>query len=173
MSGKSSEKRPEASLIRDASGDYVATRFLVTEAEILTTAEAIIAQRFQRQGRLRSAADSKRFLRSKLLLQVHELFACLFLDNRNGIIAFEVLFQGTIDGCSVHPRHVLKRALDHNCAAVIFAHQHPSGEPEPSGADEQITYRLQEALALIDVRVLDHLVIGATATVSFAERGLL
>ncbi len=173
MSGKSSEHQPEISLVRDASGDYVATRFLVSEAEILATAEAIIEQRFLRQGCLQSAADSKAFLRSKLLLQAYEQFACLFLDNRNGIIAFEVLFQGTIDGCSVHPRHVLKRALDHNCAAVIFAHQHPSGEPEPSRADEQITHRLKEALALIDVRVLDHLVIGATDIVSLAELGMV
>lgn len=119
----------EASLIRDASGDYIATRFLLSEAEILATAEAIIEQRFLREDCLQSVADSKRFLRAKLVLQDHEQFGCLFLDNRHRVIAWEVLFNGTIDGCSVHPREVVKRALAYNCAAIIFAHQHPSGAP--------------------------------------------
>jgi DNA repair protein RadC len=164
---------PTTSLIREASGDYIATRFLLSEAEILATAEAIIEWRFLREEQLQSAADTRRFLRAKLVTQDHEQFGCLFLDNRHRVIAWEVLFHGTIDGCSVYPREVVKRALYHNCAAVILAHQHPSGEPEPSRADEQLTRRLQEALALIDVRVLDHIVVGASDTVSFAERGLL
>lgn len=164
---------PAHALIRDASGDYLTTRFLLSEAEILATAEAIIERRFRREARLQSAADTVRFLRAKLVTQEHEQFGCLFLDNRHRVMAWEVLFHGTIDACSVYPRTVVKRALQHNCAAVILAHQHPSGEPEPSRADEQITRRLEEALALIDVRLLDHIVIGATASVSFAERGLL
>ena len=173
MSRKSVKKAPATSLIRDTSGDYIATCFLLSEAEILATAEAIIERRFLREDQLQSVADTTRFLRAKLVTQEHEQFGCLFLDNRHRVIAWEVLFNGTIDACSVYPRAVVKRALQYNCAAVILAHQHPSGEPEPSRADEQITVRLREALALIDVRVLDHIVIGATATVSFAERGLL
>jgi DNA repair protein RadC len=122
---------PEASLIRDASGDYIATRFLLSEAEILATAEAIIERRFLRQDQLRSAADTKRFLRAKLVNHDHEQFGCLFLDSRHRVIAWEVLFNGTIDGCSVHPRQVVKRALAHNCAAVIFAHNTRAGSLSP------------------------------------------
>jgi DNA repair protein RadC len=97
---------------------------------------------------------------------------CLFLDNRNRVITFEKMFYGTIDGASVYPREVVRMALKTNAAAVIFAHNHPSGVAEPSQADEQITQRLKEALALVDIRVLDHLIVG-DEVVSFAERGLL
>jgi DNA repair protein RadC len=103
----------------------------------------------------------------------HEVFACLFLDNKNRVIQYEELFYGTIDSSAVHPRQVVKRALYHNAAAAIVAHNHPSGVAEPSRADELITLRLKEALALIDVRLLDHIVIGDGQTVSLAERGLL
>ncbi|MCB1733689.1 MAG: DNA repair protein RadC [Gammaproteobacteria bacterium] len=102
-----------------------------------------------------------------------EVFACYFLDVRQRLIAFEELFTGTIDGASVHPRVVVCRALELNAAAVIFLHNHPSGVAEPSGADMAITRRLKEALSLVDVRTLDHLVVGADEPVSFAERGLL
>jgi DNA repair protein RadC len=102
----------------------------------------------------------------------YEVFACLFLDTRHRVIAFEELFRGTIDGASVHPRELVRRALEHNAAAVILAHNHPSGVAEPSAADRQITTRLKDALALVDVRVLDHCVVG-DEIVSFAERGLL
>ena len=102
-----------------------------------------------------------------------EAFGCLFLDNRHRLIAFEILFHGTVDGASVHPREVVKRALEHNSAAVIFAHNHPSGVAEPSQADELITRRLRDALALVDIRVLDHVIVGLERCVSFAERGLL
>jgi DNA repair protein RadC len=101
------------------------------------------------------------------------VFACLFLDNRHRVIAFEELFRGTIDGASVHPREVVKHALHHNAAALILAHNHPSGVAEPSRADVQITRRLVAALGLVDIRVLDHLVIGDTEAVSLAERGQL
>ena len=101
------------------------------------------------------------------------MFACLFLDTRHRIITYEELFRGTIDGASVHPREVVRRALQHNAAAVIFAHNHPSGVAEPSQADQRLTRRLSEALGLIDVRVLDHLVIGDHAAVSFAQRGMI
>ena len=121
---------------------------------------------------LSSPADSRAYVKLQLAAYPHEVFACLFLDNRNRVIAFDKLFRGTIDGASVYPREVVKAALKHNAAAVIFAHNHPSGVAEPSAADEQITKRLKDALALIDVRVLDHLVVGEDV-ISFAERGLL
>lgn len=122
---------------------------------------------------LDSVAATRRYLTAKLRHQPHEVFACLFLDNRHRMIRYEELFQGTIDGASVHPRQVVRRALHHNAAALILAHNHPSGVAEPSRADEQITRRLKDALGLIDVRVLDHFVIGDGQAVSFAERGLL
>ena len=105
--------------------------------------------------------------------QERETFACLFLDNRHRLIAVEDLFLGTIDGASVHPREVVKRALQVNAAALILAHNHPSGVAEPSQADELITVRLRDALALVDIRVLDHIVVGGGSCVSFAERGLM
>lgn len=114
----------------------------------------------------------RQFLLTRLRDMPFEVFACLFLDNRHRVIAFEELFRGTIDGAQVHPREVVKRALDHNAAAVIFAHNHPSGIAEPSGADRHITSRLVDALALVDIRVLDHFVVGDTV-VSFAEQGLI
>jgi DNA repair protein RadC len=102
-----------------------------------------------------------------------EIFSVLYLDNRHRVISFDEVFRGTIDGASVHPREVVKLALARNAAAVILAHNHPSGVAEPSQADELITARLREALALVDIRVLDHLVVGGSAVVSFVERGLL
>jgi DNA repair protein RadC len=99
------------------------------------------------------------------------VFGCLFLDNRHRVIAFEELFRGSIDGASVHPREVVRRCLAHNAAAVILAHNHPSGVAEPSAADRAITLRLREALELIDVRLLDHFVIGDGKPTSLAQRG--
>lgn len=113
------------------------------------------------------------FLRAKLRHHSREVFAVMFLDNQNRLIAYEELFFGTIDGAAVYPREILMRALQHKSVAVIFAHNHPSGIAEPSQADRRITQRLQAALELIDVRVLDHMVVGDTHVVSFAERGLL
>ena len=116
---------------------------------------------------------TREYLRARLRDRDHEVFCCMFLDNRHRIIAFEEVFRGTIDGASVHPRDVVKLALARNAAAVILAHNHPSGIAEPSQADELITGRLRDALALVDIRVLDHIVVGDGSTVSFAERGLL
>lgn len=121
---------------------------------------------------LTSPEASKEYVKLQLATYEHEVFACLWMDNRNRVIAFEKLFRGTIDGASVYPREVVKAALNHNAAAVIFAHNHPSGVAEPSRSDEMITKRLKSALELIDVRVLDHLVVG-DEVISFAERGLL
>ncbi len=116
---------------------------------------------------------TRRFLVARMRDLPHEVFACLFLDNRHRVIAFEELFRGTLDGASVHPREVVKATLRHNAAALILAHNHPSGVAEPSDADRLITRRLREALGLVDVRVLDHFVVGDGYAVSFAERGWL
>ena len=122
---------------------------------------------------LESPAATRNFLVAQLRDLPYEVFCCLFLDNRHRLIAFQELFRGTIDGASVHPREVVREALCRNAAAVILAHNHPSGVAEPSQADELITLRLREALALVDIRVLDHLIVGDSRCVSFAERGLL
>ncbi len=121
---------------------------------------------------LENPAHTMRYLSARLRHYPYEVFAGLFLDNRHRVIAFEELFKGTIDGASVHPREVVRQALAHNAAALIFAHNHPSGVAEPSSADVNITRKLKEALGLIDVRVLDHIVVG-DESVSLAERGLL
>lgn len=127
----------------------------------------------QREEILTNPGDTRNYLKARLRAYPHEVFACLFLDNRHRIICFEELFTGTIDGASVHPREVVRRAIYHNAAALIFAHNHPSGIAEPSHSDRLITQRLKDALALIDVRVLDHIVVGDAEVVSFAERGLI
>jgi len=128
--------------------------------------------RLQTRDALCSPADTRRFLIAQLRDYPHEVFAILFLDNRNRLLSFDKMFYGTIDGASVYPREVVRMALKHNAAAVILAHNHPSGVAEPSMADEQITQRLKDALALIDVRVLDHMIVGDDV-MSFAERGML
>ncbi len=116
---------------------------------------------------------SARYLKSRLCAYPYEVFACLFLDNRHRVIAFEELFRGSIGGASVHPREVVRRCLVHNAASLILAHNHPSGVNEPSQDDRTITLRLRDALALIDVRVLDHIIVGDGEPISLAERGWL
>lgn len=116
---------------------------------------------------------TREFVRMRLRDLPYEVFCCVYLDNRHRVIGFEELFRGTIDGASVHPREVLRHALARNAAAIILVHNHPSGLAEPSQADELITRRLKEALSLVDIRVLDHLVVGDAVCESFAERGLL
>jgi len=122
---------------------------------------------------LSSPAQVRQYLSAQLRHQPREVFAVLFLDNQHRLIAYDELFFGTIDGASVYPREVVKKALARNAAAVILAHNHPSGVAEPSQADQRITERLQAALNLVDVRVLDHMVVGDEEVVSFAERGLI
>jgi len=122
---------------------------------------------------LTNPRTTRDYLRARLRDLDHEVFCCLFLDNRHRVIGFEELFRGTLDGATVHPREVVKRALAHNAAAVILAHNHPSGVAEPSQADELITRRLKDSLALVDIRVLDHLVVGDSHCESMAERGLM
>jgi len=122
---------------------------------------------------LTSPQNTQEYLTTKLRDIDHEVFACLYLDNRHSVIKFKILFNGTIDGASVYSREVVKQALKYNAAAVIFAHNHPSGVAEPSHADELLTQRLVEALKLVDIRVLDHIIVGNGRCVSFAERGLI
>jgi len=139
---------------------------------VLEMAKRHLFEQLTRGDALSSPAQTRQFLMAELSDYPHEVFACLFLDNRNRVIVFEKMFFGTIDGASVYPREVVRLALKKNAAAVIFAHNHPSGVAEPSQADENITQRLKQALSLVDIRVLDHFVIG-DEVVSFAERGLL
>ncbi len=141
-----------------------------------------LAERYLREGLeqapcLSDAEQTKRYLRTRLDGYEREVFACLFLNAQHCVVAFEELFFGTVDGASVHPREVLKAALRHNAAAVIVAHNHPSGIAEPSAADVRVTGRLKAALDVVDVRLLDHIVVGRPGagpeTVSLAERGLI
>lgn len=156
-------------LIRDANGGYAPA----PSDAILDAARHVIESKVQRGESFTSPEAVKDFLCMKLAGFEHEVFAILMLDNQHRLISYNEMFRGTIDSASVHPREVVKAALAANAGAVIMAHNHPSGHPEPSPADRHITKRLTEALALVDVRVLDHIVVGGLKTVSFAERGLL
>ena len=145
----------------------------VREQGIVDQAFAILSKRHRRGEILTSPESTKAFLRLKLAEEPNEVFGCIFLDNRHGVLAVEDLFFGTIDGASVHPRVIVQKALSHNAAAILAYHNHPSGVSEPSQADLSITGRIKQALALVDVRLLDHLVVGIEEAVSLAERGLL
>lgn len=140
---------------------------------VLEMARRHLLATLSRGDALSSPDDTRNFLSARLRHHPYEVFACLFLDNRHRVIAFEELFRGTINGASVHPREVVRRTLAHNAAALILAHNHPSGVAEPSQSDRHLTERLQQALELVDVRVLDHIVVGDGQQVSFAERGWL
>ncbi|ABA57144.1 DNA repair protein RadC [Nitrosococcus oceani ATCC 19707] len=140
---------------------------------LLELAFAVLHDLHQPGVELPSPNHTRDFLRMLLAERKAEVFGCLYLDNRHRVIETVELFQGTIDGASVYPRVVVQQALSVNAAAVMFFHNHPSGVAEPSNADEAITRRLKEALALVDIRVLDHFVVTAGESISFAERGLL
>lgn len=141
--------------------------------EIIALAKKTISSRLERLDSITEPSKAKDYLIMQLGDREQEVFGCLFLDNRHRVITFDVLFFGSIDGASVYPREVVKRALLYNAAAVIFAHNHPSGVCEPSQADKSMTERLVSALKLIDVRVIDHMVIGGGEAMSFAESGML
>lgn len=140
---------------------------------VLELARRALAQQLQARPVFESPAQVKDYLQLHLAGRPHEVFSVLFLDAQHRLLALEDLFRGTLTQTSVYPREVVKRALAHNAAAVMLAHNHPSGVAEPSRADEYLTQTLKSALALVDVRVLDHFVIGRGQVVSFAERGLL
>jgi DNA repair protein RadC len=143
----------------------------VSESQVIEKARDILAERMVHADVLANPSAVTAYLVAKFAGLEHEVFGCLFLDSRHRVLRYEEMFRGTIDGCSVHPREVVKAALTANAAAVIFSHNHPSGVADPSRADKQLTKRLTDALALVDVRVLDHFVVGGVDTISFAERG--
>ena len=138
---------------------------------VLEMSRRHLAERLRRDSALESPQVVRDYLKSLLRHEPHEAFGCLFLDSRHRMLAFEVLFRGSIDSASVYPRQVVKRALAHNAAAVIFCHNHPSGISEPSQADRTLTKRLIQALDLIEVRVLDHFIVGDGQPLSMVERG--
>ncbi|HCI2706179.1 TPA: DNA repair protein RadC [Pseudomonas aeruginosa] len=156
-------------MVRDAQGRYL----LATAEQMLEGARQAIERKMQRGTSFTSPAAVKEYLCAKLAGFEHEVFAVLFMDTQHRLIEYAEMFRGTIDGASVHPRELVKEALRLNAAAVIVSHNHPSGNPEPSGADRTLTQRLKEALGLVDVRVLDHIIVAGTDTTSFAERGLI
>jgi DNA repair protein RadC len=142
-------------------------------AAALELCNRYLAAGLQRGEALTDPAAAGRYFAQRLRGQAQEVFAALFLDTRHRALAFEELFRGTIDGAEVHPREVVRRALAHNAAAIIVGHNHPSGSSEPSAADRAVTVRLKQSLALVDIRLLDHFVIGDGAPVSLAARGWL
>lgn len=142
-----------------------------TFASALELSRRLAHAELERGAALSDPQSAGRYFAQRLRGLPHEVFAALFLDTRHRLIAFEELFQGTLDGAEVHPREVVRRALGHNAAAVIIAHNHPSGNPEPSAADRAVTTRLKQALALVDLRLLDHFIIGDGPPVSLAARG--
>ena len=145
----------------------------VEKQSVITLAMKVLAIKHRAGRSLSKPEETRNYLRLRLADYRNEVFGCLFLDNRHRIIAVRELFQGTIDGASIYPRVVVQQAMEVNAAAMVFFHNHPSGIAEPSHADEMLTRRLKDALALVDVRVLDHFVVSAGESVSFAERGLL
>ena len=138
---------------------------------VLEMSRRHLAERLRRDSALESPQVVRDYLKSLLRHEPHEAFGCLFLDSRHRMLAFEVLFRGSIDSASVYPRQVVKRALAHNAAAVIFCHNHPSGISDPSQADRTLTKRLIQSLDLIEVRVLDHFIVGDGQPLSMVERG--
>jgi DNA repair protein RadC len=147
----------------------------IPDSQQATIREAIgiLESRLRTTKAFTSPSDVKHFCQLQIAVEKDEHFCCMFLDSQHRLIVFERLFRGTVDGASVYPRVVVRRALELNAAALILTHNHPSGLPEPSTADTKITQRLKEALALVDVRVLDHVIVGTDGTSSMADAGLL
>ena len=156
----------------EQSGYYTIDR-PVTEQQIVDFAKQIISNRFLHGKPITSPSNAIEFLQPKLTTRQREVFAVIFLSNKNEVIVYEELFQGTIDQTAVFPREILKRALFHNASAVVLSHNHPSGHPEPSQADISITDKIKSALEFVDVRTLDHIIVGGTESFSMAERGYL
>jgi DNA repair protein RadC len=146
---------------------------ILNDEEILKRAQQILTDRFMRSNYLTSPNETRNFLKLLFAEESRELFVVIFLDNQNGVLDHQCLFKGSIDSATVYPREVVKAVLDRNAASVILSHNHPSGSPEPSTQDKFITSRIINALETIDVRVLDHVIVGGPNTMSFAERGLL
>jgi len=147
--------------------------FTSTQSATIREAVGILESRLTSAEAFTSTIEVKQYCRLKISHKRDEYFCCLFLDNQHRLIVFERLFRGTIDGAAVYPRVVVRRALELNAAAVIFTHNHPSGVTDPSAADKRITIKLKDALALVDVRVLDHIIVGTGEALSMAEQGLM
>ncbi len=158
-----------ALLVRDVDGQYR----VASADEVLSQAWGVLAERVKPGVTLSSPQDVKDYLRLAIGLLEHEVFCVVFLDAQHRVIELQQMFRGTVTQTSVYPREVVKASLLLNSAAVVLAHNHPSGLADPSRADEYLTQTLKAALQLIDVRVLDHMVVTANAVVSFAERGLI
>lgn len=156
----------------ETTGTYV-VESPVTETDIMLMARQLATLRLRRGRALTSPKEVFSHLQALLADYEHEVFALLMLDSRHRVIAFREMFRGTLDGASVYPREIVKVALEHNAAAIILVHNHPSGDPEPSQADRTLTKKLQEALNLVGVRTLDHIVVGHEGCVSLAEQGYL
>lgn len=156
--------------VKNDQGMY-RVRGYVSPETLIQIAADILLENLAGQENLSRPEDAARFLQLSLANEKNEHFGVLFLNNKHQVISFERMFAGTIDGAAVYPRVVVQRALEHNAAAVIFSHNHPSGCAEPSEADRSITRRLTEALSLVDIRVLDHFVVSQTQWVSLAELG--
>jgi DNA repair protein RadC len=170
MSQATRSNESSSLLVRDAQGEYR----LATGDEVLHAARQVLGRRVRRgTAVLTSPLAVRDFLRVKLGELEHEVFAALLLDSQNRLIEYVELFRGTLAQTSVYPREVVKIALMRNAAAMIFAHNHPSGVAEPSRADELLTQALKQALSLVDVRVLDHFVVAGDNILSFAERNLI
>jgi DNA repair protein RadC len=144
-----------------------------TFEEVLSAARLHVSRRMRHGVTLDSPRATRDYLTVRLGAREHEVFCVIYLDNRHRIIEYQELFRGTIDGASVHPREVVKEALHRNAAACILVHNHPSGVAEPSQADQLITQRIKEALAMVDIRVLDHLIVAGSDLTSMAEKGLV
>lgn len=156
----------------DSTGTYL-VESPVTETDILLMARQLANLRLRRGRALTSTQEVLDHLQALLADYEHEVFALLMLDSRHRIISFEEMFRGTLDGASVYPREIVKVALAHNAAAVILVHNHPSGDPEPSQSDRNLTHKLREALNLVGVRTLDHIIVGHEGCLSLAEYGYL
>ncbi|WP_460112256.1 RadC family protein [Pseudomonas sp. H3_D04] len=155
-----------------ATGTYI-MESPVTEADILQMAQQLAMSRLSKGRTLTEPKQVFSHLQTLLQYHEHEVFALLLLDTKHRVIGFRELFRGTLDGASVYPREVVKIALEHDAAAVIMVHNHPSGDPEPSQADRTLTATLKNALNMVGTRILDHVVVGHEGCVSLAERGYL
>ena len=160
---------PSVLLVRDTAGDYRPAQ----ADEVLRAAQRILRRQLGERALFDSPAAVREFLKVKLGVLEHEVFAVLMLDSQNRLIEYVELFRGTVSQTSVYPREVVKECMARNAAALVLVHNHPSGVAEPSRADEHLTQTLKSALSLVDVRVLDHMIVAGDQVLSMAERGLL
>jgi DNA repair protein RadC len=161
------------SLVEQTGNDLQSPSIAIEDALILQVSEILDRRLFSQEPALSCPAAVSSYLKLKLAPEEHEVFAAVFLNAQHCPVAFEVLFTGSIDGAAVYPRQLVKRALFHNAAALIISHNHPSGCTDPSSSDIQLTKRIQEALKLVDVRLIDHFIVGSGQPLSFAEQGLI